>query len=107
MAFDTYDRSRDLVRTLAPLARKLAMYDPTLTKQLKDAASSITQNLAEGSERRGRDQKLHYRYAHASTAEVIGSLDLAVAWGYVDAAAIADARALAGRVRAMAFRLAS
>jgi len=34
-------------------------------------------------------------------------LDLAVAWGYVDETAVAAARELAGRVRAMAFRLAT
>jgi four helix bundle protein len=107
MAFDTYDRSLDLIRTLAPLARKLATYDPTLARQLRDAASSVTQNLAEGSERRGKDRKAHFRYAHGSIAEVIGCLDLAVAWDYLDDAAVATARELAGRVRAMAYRLAA
>ena len=107
MAFDAYDRSLDLIRSLVPVAAKLAACDATLTRQLRDAASSVTQNLAEGSERRGKDRKAHYRYAHGSIAEVIGCLDLAVAWGYLDAAAVADAKALAGRVRAMAYRLAS
>jgi len=107
MAFEAYDRSLDLVRTLAPLARVLTSYDAELVEQLRAAASSITQNLAEGSERRGKDRKLRYRYALGSVAEVIGCLDLAVAWGYVEAAAVADALALAGRVRAMAYRLSS
>jgi len=107
MAFETYDRSLDLVRLLAPIAHKLSGYDATLTEQLRDAASSITQNLAEAAERRGKDRKLRFRYAHASTAEVIGSLDLAVAWGYLDAATVAAALAMAGRVRAMAYRLAA
>jgi four helix bundle protein len=92
---------------LAPIARELATHDASLTKQLRDAASSITQNLAEGSERRGKDRKLHYRYAHGSVAEVIGSLELAVAWGYLDATVVAPAIELAGRVRAMAYRLSS
>lgn len=78
-----------------------------MTKQLRDAASSITQNLAEGSGRRGKDRKAHWRYAHGSVEEVIGILDLVVAWGYFEPAVVADALALAGRVRAMAFRLAS
>jgi len=107
MSFDAYDRSLDLIRALAPLARKLATYDVTLTKQMRDAASSITQNLAEGSGRRGKDRKAHFRYAHGSVEEVIAVLDLAVAWGYVDETAVAAARELAGRVRAMAFRLAT
>jgi hypothetical protein len=38
---------------------------------------------------------------------VIGVLDLVVAWGYFDASVVATARELAGRVRAMAFRLAT
>jgi four helix bundle protein len=107
MAFDAYDRSLDLIRHLAPIAVKLAHYDASLTKQLRDAASSVTQNLAEGSERRGKDRKQHYRIAHGSVAEVIGCLDLAVAWGYFDPAIVADAKALAGRVKAMAYRLAT
>jgi len=107
MSFDAYDRSLDLIRALAPLAHKLATYDVTLTKQMRDAASSITQNLAEGSGRRGKDRKAHFRYAHGSVEEVIAVLDLAVAWGYVDEPAVATARELAGRVRAMAFRLAT
>ena len=107
MAFETYDRSLDLIRTLAPIARKLATYDASLTKQLRDAASSITQNLAEGSERRGKDKKAHYRYAHGSTAEVIGCLESAVAWGYLEQSFVDPALALAGRVRAMTYRLAS
>ena len=107
MAFDTYDRSLDLIRHLAPIAVKLARYDASLTKQLRDAASSVTQNLAEGSERRGKDRKHHYRIAHGSVAEVIGCLDLAVVWGYLDSAVVADAKEMAGRVRAMTYRLAS
>src|SRR5690349_11660952 len=107
MSFDAYDRSLDLIRALAPLAHKLATYDATLTKQMRDAASSITQNLAEGSGRRGKDRKAHFRYAHGSVEEVIAVLDLAVAWGYVDETVVAAAHELAGRVRAMAFRLAT
>ena len=106
MAFDAYDRALDLIRLLAPIANKLATYDASLTKQLRDAASSVTLNLQEGSERRGKDRKLHYRYAHGSIAEVIGCLDTALAWGYLDAAAIRPARELSGRVRAMLYRLA-
>ena len=107
MAFDAYDRALDLIRTLAPLARRLATYDPSLTKQLRDAASSITQNLMEGSERRGKDRKNHYRYAHGSVAEVIGILETSVAWGYFETDAVAASLALAGRVKAMAYRLAN
>jgi four helix bundle protein len=105
MAFETYDRSLDLIRTLRPIVARLATYDATLTKQLRDAASSVTQNLAEGSERRGKDQKQHYRYAHASVAEVIGSLEVALGWGYLDVAELAPAIAMAGRVRAMSYKL--
>ena len=107
MAFDAYDRALDLIRTLAPLARRLATYDPDLTRQLRKAGSSVTQNLMEGSERRGKDRKNHYRYAHGSVAEVIGILDNSVAWGYFDEEVVAASRALAGRVEAMTYRLAS
>ena len=107
MAFDAYDRSLDLIRALAPLAHRLATYDATLTKQLRDAASSITQNLAEAAVAAAKDRKAHFRYAHGSVEEVIAVLDLVVAWGYFDEPVVAKARELAGRVRAMAFRLAA
>ena len=106
MAFDAYDRSLDLIRLLVPVTAKLATCDATLTRQMRDAASSVTQNLAEGSERRGKDRKAHYRYAHGSIAEVIGCLDSAIAWSYLDAAFVSDAREMAGRVRAIVHGLA-
>ncbi len=105
MAFDAYDRSLDLIRVLRPIVRKLASHDPTLTKQLRDAASGIVQTLAEGAERRGRDRKHLFRTALGSASEVRGSLDLAVAWGYLDGAEISEALELAGRIKAMAFGL--
>ena len=106
MSFDAYDRSLDLIRALVPLATKLASYDAALTKQLRSAASSVTQNLAEGSGRRGGERRQHFRYAHGSIEEVIAILDVLVAWGYVPTAKVAEARELAGRVRAMAYKLA-
>ena len=62
-------------------------------------------NLLEGAERVGRDRKHLFRVALGSAAEVGDCLELAVAWGYVEPAEVATARALVGRVRAMAYRL--
>src|SRR5258706_14105367 len=55
MAFDAYDRSLDLIRAV-PLA-KLATCDPDLTRQLRRALQSVTQNIAEANRRAGKDRK--------------------------------------------------
>ena len=104
MAFDAYDRSLDLIRAV-PLA-KLASCDPDLTKQLRRALQSVTQNIAEANRRAGKDRKHLFRVALGSAAESASCLDLALALGYLAPHECAAALELADRVRAMTFRLA-
>ena len=105
MAFDAYDRSVDLLRTLAPLLNAVAAQDSSLADQLRRAAQSVPLNVAEANRRNGRDRANRYRIALGSAAEVAACLDVALALGYVDDVAVAPALDLADRVRAMTYRL--
>jgi len=105
MPFDAYDRSVDLLRTLAPLLATLAATDASLADQLRRAAQSVTLNIAEANRRTLRDRRNRFRIALGSAAEVAACLDVALALGYVDDAAVAAALELVDRVRAMTYRL--
>ena len=70
MSFLALDNALDLIRTLAPLCRTLARHDPKLVDQVRRAATSIANNLAEGAARVGRDRRHLARVAYASAAEV-------------------------------------
>ena len=107
MTFDAYDRSLSLLRTLAPLIKRLRTIDSELAKQLRRAGQSVSLNIAEGNRRTGCDRTTHFRYSLGSAAEVKACLDVGVALGYFDAPQIADALELADRIRAMTYRLSS
>jgi four helix bundle protein len=77
-----YTVSLDLIRSLRPVVQQLAAHSGEEVKQLVDAASSITRNIAGGSRRSGKDMRRFYWYAHGNAAEVRGTLELARAWGW-------------------------
>jgi len=106
MTFDAYDRSVEMVRTMAPLLRRLAAVDGPLADQARRAAQSVPLNVAEANRRTGKDRRNRFRIALGSAAEVASCLDVAVALDYVAAAEVAEALALVDRVRAMTYRLA-
>ena len=66
---------------------------------------SVSLNIAEASERKGKDQRNRFRISLASAAEVGAALDVAVALGYIADGDATDALALLDRVRAMTWRL--
>ncbi len=105
MSFDAYDRSIDLLRTLAPLLASIAAADSSLADQLRRAAQSVPLNVAEANRRTGRDRANRFRIALGSAAEVAACLDVALALSYLDEVRVAPALALIDRVRAMTFRL--
>ena len=77
-----YTVSLDLIRSLAPVVEQLRRYSAEAARQVTDAASSITHNIAEGSRRHGGDIRRFYVMAHGSAAEVRAALDVADAWGW-------------------------
>ena len=107
MSFLALDNALDLIRTLAPLCRTLARPDPRLVDQIRRAATSVANNLAEGKARVGRDRRHLARVAYASAAEVAASLQVAVAWGFVTDDDVAAALAKLDRVRALTWGLAA
>jgi four helix bundle protein len=78
-----YEVALELVRELRPLVERIRKHDNTLAKQLVDAMNSTVQNLAEGERHRGGNKRLKYEIASGEANEVKGSLDLALAWGYI------------------------
>ncbi len=104
MAFDAYDVSISLLRSLVPLFARLAAVDPKLEDQARRAATSVALNLQEASRRTGRDRRNRFRISLGSAAEVGAALDVAVAYGYIDELDAADARSLLDLVRAMTYR---
>jgi len=80
--FVAYTNALDLIRALAPIVQQLKAHSSEAADQLERAASSIVQNVAEGSKRIGRDPKRFYAMASGSAAEVKAVLDLAGAWGW-------------------------
>ena len=107
MSFDAYDRSLQLLRSLAVPVRKLATRDADLTRQLRRAGASVSLNISEASRRTGKDRAHLFRIALGSAAEVAACLDVAVALEYLADGEVGPALELVDRVRAMTYRLAN
>ena len=106
----------DLIRALRPLCEQVARQGADLADQLRRAATSAALNTAEGNRRDGRDRAARFRIAAGECAEAATAVQVAVDWGYVPAAAVAwgwlddaavtAARALADRVARVTYALA-
>jgi len=105
MAFEAFDVSLELVRSLREVVRRIAQVDRALADQIRRAAASVPLNLGEGSRRSGRDRRHHWRVAAGSADEVRAALRVAEAWGYVEPALVAEPLNLCDRVLAMTWRL--
>ena len=75
----------ETLKMLAELVRQIAKHDPDLAKQLRRAGSSIALNTAEAIGSHGGNERVRFRSALGSNQEVRACLDVAAAWGYVDA----------------------
>ena len=83
MPFQALDIAIDMIRDLKqPLAR-IAEHDAELAKQVRTAAGSVGQNLGEGRRRVGKDRLHLWRIAAGSADELMTSLRIAEAFGYV------------------------
>ncbi len=75
----------ETLKLLAPIVRQVAEHDPDLARQMRRAGSSIALNTAEGIGCCGGNARLRFRTALGSNQEVRACLDVAEAWGYVEA----------------------
>ena len=93
------------VSVLRPLVVTIRRCDRDLGEQVRRAASSVALNIAEGNRNEGGLRLSRFSTAAGSNAEVRAALQVAVAWGYVDAGQVVEAELLLDRVAAMLHRL--
>jgi four helix bundle protein len=105
MAFDAFEVALAMVRSLREPVRRIREADAALADQVRRAAQSVPLNVAEARKRVGRDRVHLWRVAAGSAAEVRAALRVAVAWGYVRDAEVAEALGLLDRQCAMLWRL--
>ena len=98
MPFIALDLSLDLIRGLRPTIELLRRKSPRLRRQLEDSLAGIVQNVCEGSGRTGGDRPQLYRCGLGSLREVNGILLAAVAFGWLDAAPLANERDRLGAI---------
>ena len=80
IAFENAVRTIEAMKGVVAVVRK---HDADLARQLVRAASSIAANVAEGSQRVGKDRLHLFRVAAGSAEETRAHLLVALAWGYV------------------------
>ena len=105
MAFEAFEVAIQMVRSLEGPLVALDRRDPSLALQLRRAAASVPLNLSEGRRRTGKDRIHLWRVAAGSADEVVASLRVAEAFGYLGEAATAGPLRLCDRVLAMLWRL--
>ncbi|HEY2510790.1 MAG TPA: four helix bundle protein [Polyangiaceae bacterium] len=93
------------IEKLRPVVAQIRRADRDLGEQLRRALSSIALNIAEGNQSDGGNRLARFSTAAGSNQECRAALRVAVAWGYVEHADIADGEALLDRVAALLHRL--
>ena len=103
--FDVLEISILVIETLRPIVSRIRQRDRDLGEQLRRALSSVALNIGEGNASDGGNRIARFSTAAGSNSEARTALRVAVAWGYVEAGAIAQADTLLDRVAAMLYRL--
>ena len=105
MAFHAAEVAFEIIRSVRDVLVAIRKEDRALEDQARRAASSIALNVEEGNRREGRDRRQLWRIAAGSAAELRSALQQALAWGYVEEAAVAPPLALIDRELALLWRL--
>ena len=105
MAFEAFEVTLQMVGSLRQPLAALERRDPSLAVQVRRAAASVALNLMEGRRRRGKDRVHLWRVAAGSADEVVASLRVAEAFGYVREAEVVASLKFCDRVLAMLWRL--
>lgn len=88
--FRAIDISIEAIRLLRASVSRLARKDAHLADQIHRALTSVSLNLGEGSGRAGGNRQLSYRRAAGEAHEAIVAFEVAVAWGFLEAAEVAS-----------------
>ena len=105
MRFHALELALGIITILRELLPAIQRRDPKLATHIRDAGSSVALNLGEGNRRSGRDGTHLWRVASGSAEEVRCALRVAVAWGHVDARAVAEALDRIDHLQAMLWKL--
>jgi len=79
----TYPVTLDMARDAARAAKRIALIDKDLARQMRRAAASVPLNTAEGSGSRGGNRRARYENALGSAEEVRAIYDVAAAMEYL------------------------
>ena len=103
--FEALEVALELARALGRVLERVQRCDRDMAGQLRRAGASVPSCLSEGAQRTGKDRFHLYRTSAGSAAEIRTQVQLALAWGYLDAETVAPIEALADRVVAITWRL--
>jgi len=78
----------EFIGSLRPLLAQIERRDRDLGRQLRRASSSVALNLAEGFGATAGNARPRFETAQGSLREAQAGIRVAVAWGYVSAAAV-------------------
>ena len=103
---DVYRVARQFKRQLRELVRQIPRGNSDLVDQLKRAARSITNNIAEGSGKWSTCDKVHYFHiARGSATECAANLDECVDYRFLTEDPVRPAREILSRVVAMLVKM--
>jgi len=105
MRFDALELAIQLIRHIRPLVERLRTRNADAARQIRRAADSVPNNLAEGRKRSGQDRIHLWRVAAGSAEEVRTALRVAVAWGDLSEADAREALQILDRLAAICWRL--
>ena len=74
----------ELIAELRPIVERVQKHDSNLADQMRRAATSVVLNLAEGQRRMKGNKQRAYEIAHGEAREVLGCLECARAWGWIE-----------------------
>ena len=103
--FEALDVTLLAIRRLRDVVGKIRRCDCELGDRIRASLSSVALNLAEGSGSEGGNRLSRFSSAAGSNQETRAALRVAVAWGHVGDAEVAEGEALLDRVAAMLHRL--
>ena len=92
-----YDIALEVIASLRSVVAVIRVRDAKLAQQIIASASSVAANVAEGNRRVGRDRLHLFRIAAGSADETRAHLQVALAWGWIEAKGAAQALRLIDR----------